>query len=126
MNKKVSTAGFSCFLPLLFVSLFPSSIITPPSIFLTAGPRFGMTKDKIWLVVIFLMFFPWRLFCAFYSFTEVCWLGDETTKVKRLREKRWAFGAENWIKYFDCLVVSTLFFLVSICFYFYLSQSAEQ
>ena len=73
-----------------------------------------MTKGNIWLIVIFLMLFLSRLFCLCVLFTGVCRLGDETTEVKRTMEKRWAFGAENCVSFFDCWVVSALFFFVSI------------
>ena len=53
----MSSVGSSCFLTLLFVSHCPSSIVSPPSPFLATGPRFGMTKGKIWLIVKFLVFF---------------------------------------------------------------------
>ena len=52
---KVSSAGFSYFLLLLFVSLCLFSVVSLPSPFLATGPRFGMTKIKIWLIVVFLL-----------------------------------------------------------------------
>ena len=39
------------------------------------------------------------------------------TKVKRPREKRWKYGAENCVRSFDCWIVSTissLFLVVSV------------
>ena len=52
-------------------------------------------------------------FCPSLLFTGVCRLEDKTTEVNRQREKRWAFGAKNCVRYFDCWVVSILLFLVS-------------
>ena len=96
INKgMVSSAGSSCFLPLLFVSLCLPSVVSPPSPFLAIGSRVWTTK-----IVVFLMCFFWHLFCPSFSLTAVCRLGDETTEVKRPREKRWAFGAENYVRCF--------------------------
>ena len=54
----MSSAGFSCFLPLFFVSLCLSSVVSPLSLFLSAGPRAKVWDDKgmIWLFDVFLFF----------------------------------------------------------------------
>ena len=36
--------------------------------------RFKMEKGKIWLIVVFLLFFLRYLLCRFFSFIEACWL----------------------------------------------------
>ena len=75
INKKVSSAGsyvaFSA--PSRWLSL---PVVRPSSLFHAAGPRFGMTKGKIWLIVKFLLFFLWHLLCPPFPSTRACWLGD--------------------------------------------------
>ena len=40
------------FLSFLFVSLCPSSVASPPSLFHAAGPRFGTKNGETWLIVV--------------------------------------------------------------------------
>ena len=68
----MSSAGFSCFLSLLFVSLCLLSAVSPPSLFLAAGPKFGMTKSKIWLLDVFCCSFSH----TFSPSTGACQLGN--------------------------------------------------
>ena len=80
----VIAVGFSCFLSLLFLSLCPSFFISRPSL---AGPRFGMTKGKVWLIVAFLLLFLSHFLSVYRSLPtgiqemDQTWVGlDETER----------------------------------------------
>ena len=85
----MSFAGFSSFLPLLFISLCLSSAISPPSLFLAAGPSLGTTKGKIWFLDVFLLFFLSHLISDYRSLSTG---GREMDQVRTGQGKQSGIG----------------------------------
>ena len=137
MNWKVSSVGYSCFLPLVFVSRCPSSAVSAQPLFLAAGPRFGMTKGSIWLIVVCLMFFLSHLLSVCRSLSTGRWEMDQVRagrgETDRDRDNaggdsnagrhRGADTPDRYIFCYFCILYTHL--LYSLVFFLVASFSAE-
>ena len=96
---------------------FPLSVVSPSSVFIASGPRFGTTKGKILFIVVCLLFFLWHLLChsfpcagawrlAAEGWQSTC---DGTAEFKQSKEERWFFESENGRGIFQNLLIVVFF-----------------